>query len=226
MNTSNKKTAALFVVVFLISALGGISGCKPKKAEEGIRLSTLARVPDIKERLAKYSPTDIVFDEALLDEENRQLLVKFVAAARHMDDIFWKQAYPEGPALRKALEKSTEPWAPDFLRFFKINFGPFDRQDENRPFLGSAPKLLGAGFYPADLTQPEFEDYVASHPEVKESFLSHQEGGGRAHSRTLQHRIPKRPGAGRPGAPRGRRHHYQPVSEKLSSPAGRRPAGQ
>ncbi|MDH4271496.1 MAG: peptidase [Candidatus Aminicenantes bacterium] len=172
MNTSRKKIAAFFVAVFSIAALGGLPGCKPKKAEEGIRLSTLARVPDIKERLAKYSPTDIVFDEALLDEENRHLLDKFIAAARHMDDIFWKQAYPEGPVLREALEKSNEPWAPDFLRFFKINFGPFDRQDENRPFLGSASKTLGAGFYPADLTQPEFEDYVASHPEVKESFLS------------------------------------------------------
>ncbi len=172
MKQNSQKTIPAIACLILVAALGGLAGCKPKKAEMGIQTAALARVPDIKERLAKYSPTDIVFDKALLDDENRQLLDKFLAAARHMDDIFWKQAYPEGGALREALEKSSEPWAPDFLRFLKINFGPFDRQDENRPFLGAAPKPLGAGLYPADLTQQEFEDYIASHPEVKQSFLS------------------------------------------------------
>jgi hypothetical protein len=172
MKAKSQKTITAVTCFLLTTALGGLPGCRSKKADEGIQLATIARVPDIKERLAKYSPTDIVFDEALLNDENRQVLDKFLLAARHMDDIFWKQACPEGAELRDALERSSEPWAPDFLHFLRINFGPFDRQDENTPFLGSAPKPPGAGLYPADLTQPEFEAYIASHPEVKESFLS------------------------------------------------------
>jgi hypothetical protein len=172
VKTKKRKITIAIGCFVLTAALGHLAGCKSKKAEQGIPLATMARVSDIKERLAKYSPTDIVFDKSLLDDENRQLLEKFVVAARQMDSIFWKQAYPEGAALRDALETSSEAWAPDFLRFLKINFGPFDRQDENRPFLGSAPKPLGAGFYPEDLTQKEFEDYIASHPEVREAFLS------------------------------------------------------
>ena len=161
-----------FIVFLLIAGFSCFFGCKAKKAKEEEKLSSLWRAPDITERLAKYAPTEIAFDESLLNDEDRGVLVKLVAAARYMDNIFWKQAGPEGLVLKETLEKSTEPWAKDYLRFLKINFGPFDRQDENKPFIGSAQKPAGAGFYPPDLTKKEFEDYVAAHPDVKEVFES------------------------------------------------------
>lgn len=161
-----------FIVFLLIAGFSCFFGCKAKKAKEEEKLSSLWRAPDITERLAKYAPTEIAFDESLLNDEDRGVLVKLVAAARYMDNIFWKQAGPEGLVLKETLEKSTEPWAKDYLRFLKINFGPFDRQDENKPFIGSAQKPAGAGFYPPDLTKKEFEGYVAAHPDVKEAFES------------------------------------------------------
>ncbi len=135
-------------------------------------MAGLQKLPDIKERLAKYSPTEITFDQSLLNDEQKRVLEKFVRAAKHMDNIFWRQAYHEGPAVRRALEKSTDPADKDYLKFLTINFGPFDRQDENRPFIGESPKPLGAGFYPPDLTKEEFQDYISRHPEVREEFES------------------------------------------------------
>lgn len=168
-----KNNMCAFIMVFLlIAGLGFISGCKTKKARDEDQLSSLWRAPDIAERLAKYSPTEIAFDKSTLNEEDRKVLDKMVRAARFMDDIFWKQTDPAGLPLKKALEKSREPWAPDYLHFVKINFGPFDLQDENKPFIGSAHKLPGASFYPPDLTKKEFEDYVAAHPEAKEALES------------------------------------------------------
>lgn len=161
-----------FIVFLLIAGFSCFFGCKAKKAKEEEKLSSLWRAPDITERLAKYAPTEIAFDESLLNDEDRGVFVKLVAAARYMDNIFWKQAGPEGLVLKETLRKSTEPWAKDYLRFLKINFGPFDRQDENKPFIGSAQKPAGAGFYPPDLTKKEFEGYVAAHPDVKEAFES------------------------------------------------------
>jgi hypothetical protein len=160
------------MILLLIAGFSCSSGCKAKKMKEEEKLSSLWRAPDIKERLAKYTPTEITFDESLLNDEDRGVLEKLVTAARYMDNIFWKQAWPEGLDMKETLEKSTEPWAKDYLHFLEINFGPFDRQDENKPFIGSAQKPAGAGFYPPDLTKKEFEDYVAAHPDIKEAFES------------------------------------------------------
>jgi hypothetical protein len=172
MKIRQRNLLASLMVFLLIAAPSCFFGCKAKKVKEENRLSGLWRAPDIKERLAKYAPTEITFDESLLDDESHKVLDKLVTAARSMDNIFWKQTDPEGLPLKEALEKSTERWAPDYLHFLKINFGPFDLQDENKPFIGSAQKLPGAGFYPPDLTKKEFEDYVAAHPENKEALES------------------------------------------------------
>jgi hypothetical protein len=160
------------MALFLLAACGGFSACRPKKAGGEIELSKLWRAPDIKARLAQYARTDITVDDSLLNDEERKVLEKLVAAARPMNDIFWKQLDQDGLALRKALLESTEPWARDFLRYLEINFGPYDILEGNKPFLGSTPRLPGVGFYPPDLTRGQFEDYVAAHPAVKESFES------------------------------------------------------
>ena len=83
------------------------------------------------------------------------------------------QASHVGLEIKKQLEQSTDPADRDYLRYLKINFGPFDRLDENRPFIGTQAKSLGAGFYPPDLSKKEFENYIAEHPEKKEELLSH-----------------------------------------------------
>ena len=172
MKIQKDRLLAILGVLLWLGGFGCSNACKAKNAKEEDKLSGLWRASDIKERLAKYSPTEIVFDESLLNDEDREVLEKLVIASRSMDSIFWKQTDPEGPPLKAALEKLSEPWVPDYLRFLKINFGPFDLLDENKPFLGSAKKLPGASFYPPDLTKKEFEDYVSSHPEAKEALES------------------------------------------------------
>lgn len=155
---------AAFALFFTLS-------CKAKKEEAG-KMTELVKLPDIKQRLAKYTPTEISFDLNLLNDEQKRVLEKLIMAAKHMDNIFWKQAYPGGLAIKEQLEKSSDPADKDYLHFLSINFGPFDRQDENRPFIGTAAKPPGAGFYPPDLTRKEFQDYIAKHPELKEQFES------------------------------------------------------
>jgi len=165
-----KNSIAFPTAIFLVFAIA-FSGCKGKKVDAGIT-SELRKAPDIVDRLFKYAPTPIAFEEALLTVEQREVLEKLVQAAKHMDNIFWRQAYHEGSSMKELLERSSDPFDKDYLDFLIINFGPFDRQDGNKPFLGTALKPPGAGFYPPDLTEKEFQEYIASHPEVKESFES------------------------------------------------------
>jgi hypothetical protein len=165
-----KNSIVFQAAIFLVLAFT-FSGCKGKKEAAGI-IGELKKAPDIVERLFKYAPTSIAFDEALLTVEQKQVLEKLVRAAKHMDNIFWRQAYNKGSAMKELLERSGDPFDKDYLDFLIINFGPFDRQDGNKPFIGTALKPPGAGFYPPDLTKKEFQEYVASHPEAKESFES------------------------------------------------------
>jgi hypothetical protein len=162
----------LSLAIFLVSTLGILGGCKARKEKAAEPVPLLVKAPDIQQRLAKFAPTEITFDESILTAEDRALLNKFISAAQVIDNIFWKQAYPPSLAIKEQFEKSTLPEDKDYLRFLMINFGPFDRQDENKPFIGTAQKPAGAGFYPPDLTKQEFEDYIAKNPGEKEQLES------------------------------------------------------
>ena len=129
-------------------------------------------VPDIEERLAQYAPTEITYDESLLNEEQKQVLDKLVLAAKPIDNIFWKQASHVGLSVLKDFQQADHPAAHDFLRYLKINFGPYDRLNENKPFIGTDPKPPGAGFYPPDMTKDYFEGYVQGNPDMKEQLES------------------------------------------------------
>lgn len=172
MDTQKRNFSTFLVIILFIFALGFAFCSKAKKEEEAGKMRELRKLPDIQKRLAKYAPTEITCDEKILNEEQKRVLEKLILAAKCIDNIFWKQAYHEGLALKKELEKSTSAADKDYLHFLKINFGPFDRQDENRPFIGSLQKPLGAGFYPPDLSKEEFEEFIKQHPEIKGEFES------------------------------------------------------
>ncbi len=125
----------------------------------------------IKAKLAKYTPVALKVDRSVLNDDQLAVLRLLVKAAQAIDDIFWQQSYSKALEIRAALEKSNDPIDKDYLHFLKINYGPFDRQDGDKPFIGSAPKPPGAGFYPEDLTREELEKYIAEHPDKKEEFF-------------------------------------------------------
>jgi hypothetical protein len=56
--------------------------------------------------------------------------------------------------------------------YYEINFGPWDRLDGFKPFLGDMPHPEGAGYYPTDLTKADFEAWIEKHPADKERFVS------------------------------------------------------
>lgn len=128
------------------------------------------KVTDIQKRLAQFVPTEIFYDESLLSDEQKQVLEKLILAAKQMDKIFWKQASHTGLALKKDLKEMDDPAVNDFLRYLEINFGPYDRLDENKPFIGEKTKPPGAGFYPEDLTSEYFQDFITSNPDKKKEL--------------------------------------------------------
>ncbi len=80
--------------------------------------------------------------------------------------------YAENPAIRQRLEASHDPNDKALLHLFNIMYGPFDRLQQNKPFIGTTPKPLGGGFYPEDMTKDEFQKWIQAHPKDAAAFES------------------------------------------------------
>jgi hypothetical protein len=100
-----------------------------------------------------YAPVTLTADLSGLTAKERQMLGIFIDAAVVMDDLFWTQAYPGD---RKAFLAGLKD--PAVHRFAEMNYGPWDRLEDNRPFVpGAGARPPGVGFYPLDMTKAEFE---------------------------------------------------------------------
>jgi hypothetical protein len=81
------------------------------------------------------------------------MLVLMIRASQIMDDLFWRQAFGDNYQDWLASIGIDEQ-----RRFAELNYGPWDRLDDEKPFMpGFGPKPLGATFYPADMSREEFE---------------------------------------------------------------------
>lgn len=114
-----------------------------------------------------YATVRLEADLSHLNENQKQLLVHLIEAAKQMDQIFWREAYGAQQPLLNAIRQ------PAMKRFARINYGPWDRLDGNRPFVpGTRPKPPGANFYPTDITKEEFEQHLQDNPNDAEAFRS------------------------------------------------------
>jgi hypothetical protein len=133
----------------LSGAVAGLALCGASLAvaAESSDATRMARVrPEI------FAPVTLTADLSTLTPQEREMLGLFIDAAAVMDRLFWQQAYGDRDALLSSLKD------PATRRFAEINYGPWDRLDEDRPFVpGVGPKPPGARFYPADMTKEEFE---------------------------------------------------------------------
>ncbi|MFL5469143.1 MAG: Zn-dependent hydrolase, partial [Gemmatimonadaceae bacterium] len=130
-------------------------------------------------RLARYTTVKLVADESKLTPKELQMLPLLIDAARAMNDIFWLESYGDRNALMRTIND------PVVRQLVDINFGPWDRLDDNAPFVpGVGAKRPGANYYPSDMTKAEFETAVAA-------------GGARADSLKSLYTVVRRDASGK-----------------------------
>ncbi|MFT5970640.1 MAG: hypothetical protein ACI8ZO_001154 [Flavobacteriales bacterium] len=111
-----------------------------------------------------YVPVKLKTDLSQLSATEKNMLPHLIDAAKIMDGLFWKQANMEDRETFLASIKD-----PNQRNFVKVNYGPWDRLDGNKPFVeGVGEKSLGANFYPVDMTVEEFEAF--DHPLKKDLY--------------------------------------------------------
>ncbi len=162
----NKSVFAIVTSLFL-AACGGAgedtqAGAGGKQAAEQTAAAVTTEtageaektetVPVAEPRPEIYSEFTLKTDLSHLSDGQREMVGVLIDASRIMDELFWRQAFGDRDALFDQIDDEAA------REFARINYGPWDRLAGNRPFVaGYGPRPPGANFYPADMSDAEFE---------------------------------------------------------------------
>ena len=103
-------------------------------------------------RLPLYEKVKLTTNLNLLTPTERKILPLLIQAAEIMDDLYWKQVYPQRDSLLGAVKDEKTK------AFIKINYGPWDRLNGDKSFVnGIGEKPVGGTFYPLNMTKAQLE---------------------------------------------------------------------
>ncbi|CAN5628566.1 hypothetical protein BH23BAC1_BH23BAC1_31040 [soil metagenome] len=143
-------TSKYYYLIVLTSII--LASCSDQRAIHS-NSETIIQDGKMAEKLAKYETVKLTADLDHLSQYEQKMIPLLIEAANIMDVIFWYQAYGKKDSLLSVLENEDEK------RFVQINYGPWDRLDDNEPFIDNVgAKPEGANFYPEDMSKKEFED--------------------------------------------------------------------
>jgi hypothetical protein len=150
----------------MAAAALGLTACQGDTSKAGASPPKAVNSP-IERKLAQYTTVRLTSDLQKLTENERRMIPLLIDAARSMDAIYWRQAYGDRDSLLRSLTDA------EVRRYAEINYGPWDRLDDNTPFMdGIGPKPKGAGFYPSDMTKEEFEAAAGKSPTLGKALRS------------------------------------------------------
>ena len=138
-----------FAVAAIISCNNTQQGTNSNTADRTIQ-DSLQNYID--QRINIYETVKLTTNLNDLTVNERKILPLLIQAAQIMDELFWKQAYPQRDSLLSTIKDEKTK------SFVMINYGPWDRLNGDKPFIsGIGPKPAGATFYPADMTKEALE---------------------------------------------------------------------
>jgi hypothetical protein len=104
--------------------------------------------------LANYADVKLESDLTQLSENQKKMLPLLFEAAQLIDELYWAQTCSKKEEIRKSIKDE------DVLKYFNINYGPWDRLGGLEPFVeGVGKRYDGANFYPIDMSYQEFDEF-------------------------------------------------------------------
>ncbi|MPM03380.1 hypothetical protein SDC9_49646 [bioreactor metagenome] len=145
------KKFAIILAAFFSAAILSSCGSDKKKTDEQTDTTT----SEMKQKVDEYAVVELKADISQLSDKEKQVLSILFDVADIMDGLYWEQTLGDKKAFLDTIKD------PDAKRFAEINYGPWDRLGDNKPFInGVGEKPAGANFYPADMTKEEFEKFA------------------------------------------------------------------
>ncbi len=141
------RFATLFVAVVALVSCGG-----KKQQDEKTDDAPKKELSEMEKKVATYAEVTLTADLSHLSDRDKQMIVKLIAVADIMDELFWLDAIGDKNEFMAGISDEAT------RKFAEINYGPWDRLDGNKPFVeGYGEKPAGANYYPQDITDEEFE---------------------------------------------------------------------
>ncbi len=144
--------------IFLaVLTLGLLVSCTEKTKQEPKKQVTTIDISKtdaskMKAKLNQYAKVPLTTDLSKLTAKEKKMIPLLIKAVQTMDDLFWYEAYGDKDALLSQIKEANT------RDFVALNYGPWDRMDDNKPILASfGEKPAGANYYPKDMTKEEFE---------------------------------------------------------------------
>ncbi|WP_231425760.1 Zn-dependent hydrolase [Pedobacter sp. Leaf250] len=147
-----KPISYLTVLAISASLLSACTNTDKAENKNSEAVQTDSLIDYVAQRLPIYERVKLTTNLNQLSVNDRKILPLLIQAAEIMDELYWKQAYPQRDSLLATIkdEKTRD--------FVNINYGPWDRLNNEKPFVaGVGPKPEGASFYPYGITKEEIE---------------------------------------------------------------------
>lgn len=137
-----------YIYLFLILLL--MAGCNIRTKQS----ESMTVEKEVAAKVNEFAPFQLETDISVLTENEKKMLPLLFRAGQVMDEIFWMEAYGDKDKLLSDYKNE------DIRKFLEINYGPWERLNDNKPFLHEfKEKPAGARFYPPDMTKEEFDSW-------------------------------------------------------------------
>ncbi len=105
--------------------------------------------------LSNYADVKLETDLSILNENQKEMLPLLFEAAKLVDELYWAQTCPKREEIKNSITDEK------VLKYFNINYGPWDRLNGMEPFVeGVDSRYDGANFYPSDMSYQEFDEFT------------------------------------------------------------------
>ncbi len=154
------KNSILFIGLSLTIGLYACNSTEKNPEKQEVKKTNDTLQDYVDSRIKIYEKVKLSTNLNQLTPSERKVLPLLIQAATIMDELFWKQAYPQRDSLLNTIKDETTK------EFVRINYGPWDRLNGDKPFIaGVGPKTETGTFYPAGMTKAALEQ-----SDVKDKF--------------------------------------------------------
>ncbi|KAJ1973955.1 hypothetical protein H4R35_003846, partial [Dimargaris xerosporica] len=119
---------------------------------------------DLGQKIARFEPAVLGEDISRLHPDDVRALKELAQVSQYIDTLYLRQYWSGNEQLRADLEAKVNQSEADAQRYtlFELNRGPWDKTSHYEAFVPGAPAQppVGAGFYPEDITEKEWEAWT------------------------------------------------------------------